>query len=112
MKKVPTNLLIGGILVFVVLFTAALSLIWTPHDHALMNISEKFHQPNNIYLLGTDQLGRDILSQLMAEISRQALGNYQELFGCFKNSSSSKVDFLFKIIFLCGYLPNFFIGTE
>ena len=66
MKKVPINLLIGGILVFVVLFTAALSLIWTPHDHALMNISEKFHQPNNIYLLGTDQLGRDILSQLMA----------------------------------------------
>ena len=50
MKKLPTNLLIGGILVFVVLFTAALSLIWTPHDHALMNISEKFHQPNNIYL--------------------------------------------------------------
>ena len=66
MKKLPANLLIGGILVFVVLFTAALSLIWTPHDHALMNISEKFHQPNNIYLLGTDQLGRDILSQLMA----------------------------------------------
>ena len=66
MKKLPTNLLIGGILVFVVLFTAALSLIWTPHDHALINISEKFHQPNNIYLLVTDQLGRDILSRLMA----------------------------------------------
>ena len=30
----------------------------------------------------------------------------------FKNSSSSDVDFLFKIIFLCGYLPNFLIGTE
>ena len=66
MKKLPLNLIIGTVLVSIVLGTAFLSLIWTPHNHALMNISEKFHHPNYIYLLGTDQLGRDVLSQLMA----------------------------------------------
>ena len=53
-------------MVSIVLGTAVLSFIWTPHEHALMNISEKFHEPSWIYLLGTDQLGRDVLSQLMA----------------------------------------------
>jgi len=66
MIKLPINLIIGIILVAIVLGTALLSLIWTPHDYALLNISEKFHQPNYIYWLGTDQLGRDVLSLLMA----------------------------------------------
>ena len=65
-KNLPINLVLGTVLVSIVLGTAVLSFIWTPHEHALMNISEKFHEPSWIYLLGTDQLGRDVLSQLMA----------------------------------------------
>lgn len=45
---------------------ALLSLIWTPHDVTAIAISERFLPPGGAYLLGTDQLGRDIVSMLMA----------------------------------------------
>jgi peptide/nickel transport system permease protein len=65
MSRLPANLLIGGLLVALVVGTAALSLVWTPHDHAALNVRGKFADPSDVYWLGTDQLGRDVLSQLM-----------------------------------------------
>ena len=66
MSRLPANLLLGAILVAFVVGIAALSLIWTPHDPTLMNIRGKFADPSATYWLGTDQLGRDVVSQLMA----------------------------------------------
>jgi len=66
MRKLPANLIIGAILVALVVGIAALSLVWTPHDPTLLNIREKFSGPSPIHWLGTDQLGRDLVSQLMA----------------------------------------------
>ncbi|MCF3593242.1 ABC transporter permease [Rhodobacteraceae bacterium LMO-12] len=66
MSRLPTNLILGAVLVTLVVGVAALSLVWTPHDPTLMNIRGKFADPSPTYWLGTDQLGRDIVSQLMA----------------------------------------------
>ena len=66
MRPLPANFIIGAVLVAFVIGVAALSLIWTPHDPTALNIRGKFGAPSAQYWLGTDQLGRDILSQLMA----------------------------------------------
>ena len=65
-RRLPTNLVIGAVLVALVVGVAALSLVWTPHDPTLMNIRGKFADPSETHWLGTDQLGRDVVSQLMA----------------------------------------------
>lgn len=66
MRRLPINLIVGGGLVTLVAGAAALSLVWTPHDPTILNIRGKFADPSLQHWLGTDQLGRDVLSQLMA----------------------------------------------
>jgi len=46
---------------------ALLSFVWTPYDPLRMVISDRLLPPGSHgYLLGTDKLGRDVVSQLMA----------------------------------------------
>lgn len=65
MKKLPVNIFLGGTLAGFVTLVALISLIWTPHDHAAIDVVNKFAAPSAEHWLGTDQLGRDVLSQLM-----------------------------------------------
>ncbi|MFW8633752.1 ABC transporter permease [Cribrihabitans pelagius] len=58
-------LLLGGTLAALVLLAAIVSFLWTPFDHAAMNIPAKLQTPNAQHWLGTDHFGRDILSMLM-----------------------------------------------
>jgi len=67
------SLIIGGVLVGLVLAAALLSLIWTPHDPAAIDVSKRFLPPSADYWLGTDQLGRDLLSLLMVGAQSSAL---------------------------------------
>jgi peptide/nickel transport system permease protein len=46
--------------------TAVLARFWTPHDPARISIGEKLLPPSMHHWLGTDQLGRDVLSMIMA----------------------------------------------
>jgi peptide/nickel transport system permease protein len=46
--------------------TAAISPFWTPYDPALLSIADKLQPPNVHHWCGTDQLGRDVLSMIMA----------------------------------------------
>ncbi|WP_043918466.1 ABC transporter permease [Jannaschia aquimarina] len=44
---------------------AALSLVWTPHDITRLEIGARLQPPSAAHWLGTDQLGRDMVSLLM-----------------------------------------------
>lgn len=59
------TLILGGALSALVLLAALLSFLWTPYDHAAMNIPAKLQPPNAQHWLGTDHFGRDLLSMIM-----------------------------------------------
>lgn len=59
------NLLIGGLLSSLVVVAALLSFVWTPYDHAAMDIPSKLRPPDWTHWFGTDHFGRDILSMIM-----------------------------------------------
>lgn len=59
-------LVLGGGLVGAVLAAAALSLVWTPHPPEAIDVANRFAEPSATHWLGTDQLGRDVASQLLA----------------------------------------------
>ncbi|WP_299590698.1 ABC transporter permease [uncultured Tateyamaria sp.] len=56
---------LGGALSALVLVAAGLSFLWTPFDHAAMNIPDKLQTPNGTHWLGTDHFGRDLFSMIM-----------------------------------------------
>ncbi|MFN3547893.1 MAG: ABC transporter permease [Mesorhizobium sp.] len=66
MRSLPVNLLLGGALVAGLTAAALLSLVWTPHPFAVIDVANRFQGPSAEHWLGTDQLGRDVVSQLMA----------------------------------------------
>ena len=59
------SMLVGGLLVALLLLTATLSFIWTPYPAADIDIPNKLALPSAPHWLGTDSLGRDIVSLLI-----------------------------------------------
>jgi peptide/nickel transport system permease protein len=59
------TLILGGALSALVLLAALLSFLWTPYDHAAMNIPAKLQTPNAQHWVGTDHFGRDLMSMIM-----------------------------------------------
>jgi peptide/nickel transport system permease protein len=64
--RLPLSLLLGAALTAIFAAAALVSLVWTPHDVAALNVGARLAPPGGGHLLGTDQLGRDLLSMLMA----------------------------------------------
>ncbi|SDJ06218.1 ABC transporter permease [Aliiruegeria lutimaris] len=62
----PIQLRLGSALFGVFLLAALLSLVWTPYDVTELEIAAKLSAPSAAHWLGTDHLGRDMLSMLMA----------------------------------------------
>jgi peptide/nickel transport system permease protein len=56
----------GGFITFVFVAVALLALVWTPENPNRLRILQKLKEPLTSGLLGTDHLGRDVLSMLMA----------------------------------------------
>jgi peptide/nickel transport system permease protein len=59
------SFVIGAVLVALLVASALLSLAWTPHSATDIDVPNKLLPPSARYLLGTDSLGRDIVSLLM-----------------------------------------------
>lgn len=55
----------GAVLTGLVLLTAAMSLVWTPYDITRLVVADRMQPPSFAHWLGTDHLGRDILSMIM-----------------------------------------------
>lgn len=66
-RPVPAQLVIGAVIVSVIVGIGILSLFWTPYDVDKVDVPNQFLSPGTDgYLLGTDKLGRDVTSQIMA----------------------------------------------
>ena len=59
------SFLVGATLTLALCAAALLSLFWTPFPVAEIDIPAKLQQPGPAHWLGTDSLGRDIVSQLL-----------------------------------------------
>lgn len=60
------SLLGGGVLAALVLLLALISLVWTPYPPTGIDIPHRLAAPSWPHVSGTDALGRDVLSMLMA----------------------------------------------
>lgn len=63
--KLPVQLILGLFLTAIFVTAVLLSFIWTPHDVSILTIPDKLLPATDKYWLGTDHLGRDMLSMLM-----------------------------------------------
>ncbi|MDL2406661.1 ABC transporter permease [Rhizobium calliandrae] len=59
------KLIVGATIILALIGVAVLSLFWTPVPPAKMQIIHKLQPPFTFGLLGTDQLGHDVLSMLL-----------------------------------------------
>ena len=59
------SFVIGGVLTLGLALAALLSLVWSPYPPADIDIPNKLRGPSAAHWLGTDALGRDVVSQLL-----------------------------------------------
>lgn len=60
------NLKVGAALTLALLLAAVLSLVWTPWPIDEIDLAAQLQPPGAAHWLGTDKLGRDVASQLLA----------------------------------------------
>ena len=69
-KEKPLSI-IAGVVILLLMLVAIFADVLAPFPHDEVNIVDRMQAPSGRYLLGTDQLGRDLLSRLIfgAQIS-------------------------------------------
>src|SRR5208283_4706681 len=65
-SRASVGLWLGAALAAVLLAATAISLVWTPYPPAAIDIPHKLAPPSLAHWFGTDTLGRDVASQLLA----------------------------------------------
>lgn len=60
------SLVAGAAIISLLFGVAVVAVFWTPHDPLMLQPDAAFLSPSLRYLLGTDQLGRDILSNVLS----------------------------------------------
>lgn len=63
--KIYGRMIIGGAIIAVVLFCAIFQDVIAPYDPAEFNIKDRYQASSAEHLMGTDSLGRDILSRII-----------------------------------------------
>lgn len=64
-KRFRFDLLLGLALVSGVSLLALISIVWTPYDHTVISVADRFKPPSSEHWLGTDNLGRDVMTLIM-----------------------------------------------
>jgi len=64
-RRLPSSLLVGGVIVLTLLVIAALAQWIAPYPYDEMHIRDRFLPPSLHYLAGTDEYGRDVFSRLL-----------------------------------------------
>lgn len=59
-------MVIGGVISAAMLAISLLALVWTPYPPTAIDIAHRLARPSSAHWLGTDPLGRDVLSMLIA----------------------------------------------
>jgi peptide/nickel transport system permease protein len=59
------SFMIGGVLSLLLIAVAVTSLFWTPYPVTEITMAQKLKPPSAAHWLGTDHLGRDVLSRIM-----------------------------------------------
>jgi peptide/nickel transport system permease protein len=60
------SLVAGSIITGAFVAIALIARFWTPYDPGVLSIADKLESPSAAHWFGTDQLGRDVLSMIMA----------------------------------------------
>ena len=63
-KEKPLSI-VAGVVILLLILVAIFADVLAPYPHDEVNIVDRMQAPSNRYLLGTDQLGRDLLSRLV-----------------------------------------------
>lgn len=64
LRKNP-EVLLGLVVVLAWIVVVIFAPLLAPYDPLQQNVSDRLQPPNDVYLLGTDELGRDILSRVL-----------------------------------------------
>lgn len=65
MKRYHTYTKVGGTISAIMILLIIIAAFWTPYDTTAMDSAAKLSPPSAAHLLGTDNLGRDILSRVL-----------------------------------------------
>ncbi|SHI30978.1 ABC transporter permease subunit [Desulfosporosinus lacus] len=63
-KRYPLTVT-GAVIIFLVVMVSLAAPLVSPHNPYTLNLTDRLKPPGSIYLLGTDELGRDILSRII-----------------------------------------------
>lgn len=73
-RRPPISVLVAMLVVVVVVVCAIAGAQLAPHDPMLQDLTQVAQPPGHGHLLGTDQLGRDVLSRMMAGARTAVVG--------------------------------------
>ncbi|MCL2265116.1 MAG: ABC transporter permease [Treponema sp.] len=64
--KLNGQLITGAVIAVFIILMSVISLVWVPHDYNQIDHNIHLTSPNSNHIFGTDNLGRDIFSRIMA----------------------------------------------
>src|SRR5688500_3746883 len=65
LRKSPLSLLVPAGLLLVIVVASILANVVAPYDPNALDVQNMLAKPSTAHLLGTDQLGRDVLSRVL-----------------------------------------------